>query len=198
MVPRPTHLRLVSERMEPVEDWSELMARAQQGDQRAYASLLTGITPYLRALARRALKDPRDSEEAVQDVLLTLHQIRHTYDPERPFTPWLATIAQRRIVDRVRVNAQHARRKLALAQEMLVEPETTRDEPDFGDLEELHAAIRLLPEGQRQAVELLKLKELSLKEASSASGLSIAALKVAAHRAVKSLRRRLDRTGTQP
>jgi RNA polymerase sigma-70 factor (ECF subfamily) len=180
--------------MEPAEDWSVLMACAQQGDQRAYASLLAGIAPYLRALARRALADPRDSEEAVQDVLLTLHQIRHTYDPARPFTPWLATIAQRRIVDRVRANAQHHRRKLALAQEALVEPQAGNDAREPDEYDTLRAAIDTLPDGQRQAVELLKLRELSLKEASSASGLSVAALKVAVHRAVKSLRRRLDRS----
>jgi len=45
-----------------------------------------------------------------------------------------------------------------------------------------------LPPGQRQALELLKLKEMSLKEASAATGLSITALKVATHRALKSLR----------
>ena len=48
--------------------------------------------------------------------------------------------------------------------------------------------MQALPPGQRQAVELLKLQEMSLKEASSVSGLSVAALKVATHRAVKTLR----------
>jgi RNA polymerase sigma-70 factor (ECF subfamily) len=191
-VARSAHLRLVAKRMEPDEDWSVLMARAQKGDARAYAALLVSVTPYARALARRALADPRDAEEAVQDILLTLHRIRQTYDPDRPFAPWLATIAQRRIVDRVRVNAQHARRKLSLARELLIEPEIAKEMPHSDDYEALRAAISALPDGQRQAVELLKLRELSLKEAAIVSGLSVAALKVAAHRAVKSLRRRLE------
>ncbi|MFX8891469.1 sigma factor-like helix-turn-helix DNA-binding protein, partial [Acinetobacter baumannii] len=46
-----------------------------------------------------------------------------------------------------------------------------------------------LPPMQRKAVQLLKLKEMSLKEASTESGMSIAALKVNVHRAVKSLRK---------
>ena len=50
-----------------------------------------------------------------------------------------------------------------------------------------------LPPGQRQAVELLRLKEMSLKEASAASGQSVGALKVAMHRAGKSLREILTR-----
>ena len=45
-----------------------------------------------------------------------------------------------------------------------------------------------LPEGQRQAIEMLKLKEMSLKEASAASGQSVGALKVAVHRGIKALR----------
>jgi RNA polymerase sigma-70 factor (ECF subfamily) len=55
-------------------------------------------------------------------------------------------------------------------------------------VDRLHRALAGLPSGQRQAVELLKLKEMSLKEASEASGMSVAALKVAMHRALKSLR----------
>ena len=55
-------------------------------------------------------------------------------------------------------------------------------------------AIRGLPHGQRQAVELMKLKGMSLKEAAVATGLSIAALKVATHRAIASLRRTLVKT----
>ena len=46
-----------------------------------------------------------------------------------------------------------------------------------------------LPPGQRQAVELLKLREMSLLEASAASGQSVGALKVATHRAMASLRK---------
>ena len=48
--------------------------------------------------------------------------------------------------------------------------------------------METLPEGQRTAIELTKLKELSLKEAAGKSGMSVAALKVASHRAIKALR----------
>jgi RNA polymerase sigma-70 factor (ECF subfamily) len=173
----------------PVEDWSALMSRAQAGDQHAYTAVLTSITPYLRALARRALTDPTDVEEAVQDVLLTIHQIRHTYEPGRPIAPWLATIAQRRFVDRIRSNARLAARKRAAAQAALIAPETV-GEP--GDYDALMAAISGLPGAQRQAVELLKLRELSLKEAAGLTGMSVGALKVATHRALKTLRRVLS------
>jgi RNA polymerase sigma-70 factor (ECF subfamily) len=81
--------------------WRALMAAAQAGDAVAYRALLTEVTPWIRASARAMLRDAAEAEDALQDALLTLHQVRHTYDPERPFKPWLATVAKRRILDRL-------------------------------------------------------------------------------------------------
>ena len=169
------------------EDWSVLMGRAQDGDERAYTTLLRAILPYLRSLARRRLGDAAEIDEVVQDILLTIHRIRPTYDPARPFAPWLAAIAQRRLVDRIRANTQYARRKQALAEELLVQPEADLPPVDADAYDGLHSAIRALPEGQRLAIQLLKLKQMSLKEAAALTGLSIGALKVSSHRGVKRL-----------
>lgn len=64
------------------------MARAQDGDRQAYRILLEDATPFLRALAGRCFKETADVEDVVQDVLLTVHAVRQTYDPRRPFGPW--------------------------------------------------------------------------------------------------------------
>src|SRR5258708_4022533 len=82
--------------------WAALMAHAQAGDQAAYRQLLTEITPSVRSIAARYPRVREDVEDAVQDVLLSVHAIRHSYDPSRPFGPWLATIADRRALDRLR------------------------------------------------------------------------------------------------
>src|SRR5215472_17885669 len=71
-------------------NWSKLMARSQDGDREAYRTLLETVTPYIRSLAARCFKQPTDVEDAVQDVLLTIHMVRHAYDPCRPFGPWPA------------------------------------------------------------------------------------------------------------
>ena len=63
-----------------------------------------------------------------------------------------------------------------------------------GAIEALTHAIQALPPGQRQAIELLKLRELSLKEAAERTGMTIGALKLATFRAMASLRRTLRRT----
>src|SRR6516162_6675241 len=173
-------------------DRAMLMARAQAGEREAYRRLLEDITPFIRALASRRLRDPSEVEDAVQDVLLTVHVIRHTYDPSRPFAPWLPAIANRRIIDRLRSRARSNLRQTHLSPKhetfLVAEPKLEYTGPDAAAL---RTAIDGLPSGQRQAIKLLKLEEMSLKEAAAQSGMSIAALKVATHRAVSSLRKML-------
>jgi len=171
-------------------DWSLLMARAQKGDAAAYRRLLGEIAPYLRSLAAKRHRDPRDIEDTVQDILLTIHAVRQTYDPARPFGPWLVAIANRRIVDRLRRQGrQRARESLSdIDHETFEAPEANLGE-EMVDRLELHAAIESLPAGQKQAIQMLKLKEMSLKEAAESSGTSVTALKVATHRAFISLRK---------
>ena len=173
-------------------DWSILMARAQGGDRVAYRRLLEEITPYLRALATRRHRDPNDAEDAVQDVLLTVHAVRHTYDPARPFGPWLVAIANRRIIDRLRRQWRTRSRETALKAEHETFPAPQANIPEeMSDRRALQEAVESLPAGQRQAIRLVKLKEMSLKEAAAASGISVASLKVATHRALKNLRKML-------
>lgn len=170
-------------------DWSALMAQSQDGDREAYRLLLQSILPYLRALARRAGLPGDEVEDAVQDVLMTLHLIRHSYDPARPFAPWLAAVARHRIIDRRRRLVRRALRESPLGAEAETLPALPTYLPETAsEIRRMKTAIATLPPGQRQAIEMLKLKEMSLKEASAASGQSIPALKVAVHRAVKRLR----------
>ncbi len=172
-------------------DWSILMARAQDGDGAAYLHLLEAMTPYLRTLAARRHREPSDIEDAVQDVLLTVHAIRHAYDPVRPFGPWLVAIANRRLADRLRRQGRMRAREAPLTAEHETFPAPQTNVEDISDRHGLEGAIDNLPPTQRQAIRLLKLKEMSLKEAATASGMSVASLKVATHRALKNLRKML-------
>jgi len=178
--------------------WAALMARAQDGDGEAYRRLLNEIVPYLRVLAGRHHRDARDIEDSVQDILLTVHSIRHTYDPKRPFKPWLVAIGKRRIVDRLRVQMRARARETHLDEEheTFAAAETNVNEEN-SEARALRAAVECLPAGQRRAVTLLKLEERTLKEAAAISGMSIMALKVASHRGLKSLRKILDAQSTR-
>jgi RNA polymerase sigma-70 factor (ECF subfamily) len=174
----------------------DLMRAAQDGDGDAYRELLTAITPRLRRLirTRRAFLHHQDIEDLVQDVLLSFHAVRHTYDPARPFFPWLLAIVRNRLADAARRYARQKGRELAVDDLDVTFGDlasNTSDEGAPGDQEVLAEAIRRLPDGQRQAIELLKLREMSLKEAAAYTGSSVSALKVATHRAMASLRRAL-------
>jgi len=173
--------------------WSQWMVRAQDGDGAIYQQLLTAVVPLLRAIVGKRINDPDKIEDVVQEILLSVHKNRHTYDPTLEFMPWLTTIAQRRTIDALRKMYRLGERETLVdeyPETFLADETNTLPEDDlvFAHGDDLSRALDALPAGQRTAVELLKLREMSLKEASETSGMSVAALKVAMHRALKSLR----------
>jgi RNA polymerase sigma factor (sigma-70 family) len=174
---------------------ADLMRLAQSGDAAAYVALLENITPRLRRIVRRqrSFLETEDIEDLVQDILLSVHSVRATYDPQRPFMPWLFAITRNRLADGARLYSRREAREIQV-EDMSVTfaadtPNTTMG--TYGDPDALKKAIGALPAGQRDAIEMLKLREMSLKEASAASGMSIGALKVATHRAMHALRKLL-------
>lgn len=176
---------------------SQLMRAAQDGDRASYNRLLLEVLPLIRGTIRRqrTFLPHQDIEDLVQDVLLSLHSVLATYDPERPFIPWLMAITRNRLADGGRRNARLSANEVAVEKlpETFSETEPNIGAEEFGDREALRHAMANLPPGQQKALDLLKLKELSLKEASAVSGMSIPALKVAVHRAIKTLRGVLKR-----
>ncbi|MDE2198097.1 MAG: sigma-70 family RNA polymerase sigma factor [Rhodospirillales bacterium] len=172
------------------------MQSAQAGDRARYAALLAAVLPPLRraARARWPQADPAAIEDAVQETLLALHASRHLYDPARPFLPFLFGIMRFRGADVMR----RTRRQRARETPIDGVPETsdalvTNSYPDAGlEAAALREAVGRLPEGQRRAIEMTKFQELTLEEASTASGMSVAALKVATHRGLLALRKRMN------
>ena len=174
--------------------WSRLMAAAQAGDRRAYEDLLRECLPLLRQICRARLRDATEAEDAVQDTLLTIHRARASYDASRPFRPWLIAITERRALDRIRARSRRSGREAAL--DLAAELPAAEGSADAAldanrAAAKLRDAVQDLPESQRTALGLTKLQDLTLQEASARSGMSVGALKVATHRAVQTLRRRL-------
>jgi RNA polymerase sigma-70 factor (ECF subfamily) len=169
------------------------MQAAQAGDKVAYASLLREILPLLRAMVRRTCRDPQDVDDVVQEVLLSLHAVRHTYDPARPFLPWLLTIARRRATDAIRRTSSRSAHETAVdvVPETFSGPEPKIEQDSSDDRAAIEDALAGLTRGQREAVELLKVQGLSLKEAAALTGKSVSALKINVHRALQALRRSL-------
>jgi len=176
---------------EQEQQWAAWMRAAQAGDARAYEQLLRAVAPFVRNLARRYCREADRREDVVQEVLLTVHRVRHTWDPRRPFSPWLAAIAARRAIDLLRRRSRIERHEQhdELASETFADPAANNDDGEERSLADLAPFLEALPVRQREALEALKLRGQSLQEAARSSGQSVAALKVNMHRAVKSLRR---------
>ena len=166
------------------------MAQAQAGDGAAYARLLSELLPPLRRYVRRWVREPAAGEDVVQEILLSIHRMRASYDPQRELLPWIYAIARSRTID-------HLRRQMRLGErEQLDEAvdENHCDNAAEASRQQLEAADQLrelmheLPERQRRVVELVHLQEMSLADAAGASRLSVSAIKSILHRALTSLR----------
>lgn len=170
------------------------MAAAQAGDQRAYTRVLTDSVALIRSVARRQGVAVDTLDDVVQETLLTVHRVRHTYDPSRSYDAWLSAIAARRAIDTLRGHGRRERREVH--DEFALDTHAERDDASAGaereqEAQRLRKAIETLPPGQREAVEQLGLKERSLAEAAEQTGRNTGALKVNLHRALKTLRDRL-------
>ena len=156
-------------------DWGGLMVAAQSGDARAYRTLLGEVGLWLRRDYHHRLP-PAQVEDAIQDTLLAMHEKRHTYDPIRPFPPWLAAIARYKWIDRLR--AMKASPTEALSEDIAI--------GDHGEaVSSSHSLDRLLGElkpAQAEVIRLVKLQGLSISEASSRTGQTVSLVKVNIHR----------------
>jgi RNA polymerase sigma-70 factor (ECF subfamily) len=173
------------------------MAAAQTGDATAYAELLRECVPIIGAVARRCGVPADQVDDAIQDVLLTVHRARASYDPHRPFDAWLKTIAERRSVDLLRRVRRQDGRELHVPQalenmvDVSADPGRGLDRADTAG--QIGRAVAALPSRQREAVHHLILEERSLADVARATGRSAGSLKVNLHRALNALRHKLGR-----
>jgi RNA polymerase sigma-70 factor (ECF subfamily) len=173
------------------------MAAAQRGDRTAYDALLRDCVPLIGRIARRQGVPAGLVDDVVQDVLLTVHRARHTYDPARSFTAWLRVIAERRAIDALRRSGRHGAREVhaPIAYESYADiAANTAQAADAADqAAAVGRALASLPERQREAVQHLVVEGRSLADAARITRRSKTALKVSLHRALKALRGQADR-----
>lgn len=161
------------------------MARAQAGDRAAYNQLLKAMVPAIRALVCRKIGDEVLVEDVIQDTLLAIHRVRHTYDPQRPILPWVAAIASARTIDALR---QHERRQEVQDDEALQQRPAESAEVS-AETDILSGYLDTLPLRQREIVESVHLREQSLAQAAAETNQSLSAVKSLLHRAMVNLRK---------
>jgi RNA polymerase sigma-70 factor (ECF subfamily) len=166
------------------------MRTALAGDAAAYQALLRRSAQMLRPYLLKTLRSPSDVDDVLQEILISLHRARHTYDGKRPFAPWLFAIAKFRLQDHLRRLYRDKLRHAADVTDMadfLAAPVTEGDPNN----EYVKETLSYLPKKQAMILELIHLEGLTAEETGQRLGMSGTAVKVAAHRAYKHLRKKL-------
>jgi len=179
----------------PDQRRARLMSAAQSGDRRAYERVLADSILLIRLAARRQGVATDRLDDVVQETLITVNRVRHTYDPSRSYDAWLTAIANRRAIDALRSRGRRDSRELH--DDMAFDNHADIDDASAATeqmqrAQRLREAIAELPPGQREAVEQIGLHERSLSEAAELTGRNTGALKVNLHRALKALRERFN------
>ena len=129
--------------------------RLVAGDHAALGEVYDQYSSLVYGLALRVIGDPRAAEDVSQDVFVWIWERPDAFDPDRgSLRTWLGTVTHRRAVDHVR--REEARRRRNERDASLARPV-----PDVGELaaalvtaEQVRAALEVLPDEQRQAVDL--------------------------------------------
>ncbi|MVT81020.1 sigma-70 family RNA polymerase sigma factor [Pantoea agglomerans] len=167
------------------QQWPALMARAQAGDRAAYNQLLKAMVPAIRALVCKKIRDEGLVEDVIQETLLAIHRVRHTYDPQRPILPWVAAIASARAIDALRDRGR--RQEVQDEEELQRQPAASAE--SSADTDILSGYLDNLPLRQREIVESVHLREQSLAQAAAETNQSLSAVKSLLHRAMVNLRK---------
>lgn len=167
------------------KDITALFCAGQSGDVASYNRFLQQISPILRRIV--AKKTPfSDIEDVLQEILISLHRARHTYDGGRPLMPWVFAIAQFRIND-------HLRKLYAQPQDMVdidaiaetLGSDVTKAGEENESVEEL---LKDTPEREKRILTMMYVEGRTAKETAYHMEMKESAVKVAAHRAIKKVR----------
>ena len=100
----------------PGSDLAGLLALVARGDQNAFAAVYDRSAAQVFGLVRRVIRDPAQSEEVTQEVMLEVWRSASRFDPHRGSAmAWLLTLAHRRAVDRIRSGQAAAEREVRAA-----------------------------------------------------------------------------------
>lgn len=142
----------------PVPTPEELLSDVAKGDQQAFAALYDRVGAQVYGLVRRVLRDPSQSEEVTQEVLLEVWRTACRFDSSRgSANGWLMTMAHRRAVDRVRSEQSSRNRddRAATRNADAAGFDVVAEDVEIRlEQEEVRRALGGLTDLQREAIEL--------------------------------------------
>jgi RNA polymerase sigma-70 factor, ECF subfamily len=181
-----SELTIKIERRLQEERLRNLLAAGLAGDTAAYRLFLSELTAHLRAFLRRRLaRLPEEVEDLVQELLVAIHNQRHTYRAEQPLTAWIHAIARYKVIDllrrRSRTDLLHD--PLDANAELFVDVHSEAAEARY-DIAKL---LQVLPDRQRLPILYVKIEGATVADTAKRTGMSESAVKVGIHRGLKAL-----------
>jgi RNA polymerase sigma-70 factor (ECF subfamily) len=172
--------------------WAGLMRAALDGDRAAYQTLLVELAPVLRVSARRGCQrvglTPADAEDVVQETLLAIHLKRQTWQVDMPIGPWIRAIARNKLIDALR---RRSRRGREIDIDDLGDVLAAPPEEDRSVVSEVVKHLHSLAPGQRSVVQAVAVDGASIRDTAQKLLMSEGAVRVALHRGLATLARRL-------
>jgi RNA polymerase sigma-70 factor, ECF subfamily len=182
--------------MEESASTTSLFERIASGDSSAVKECMDTYGGLVWSLARRFTASAADAEDATQEIFVEIWKSASRYDPAMgKETTFIATIARRRLIDRVRAASRHPD-----TQEY--DDEQHREPQDGGDagavaVDVAHArrALDKLDEAQREILLLGIVEGLTHSEIATATGKPLGTVKTQMRRGLIKLRALLEQTG---
>ncbi|HEU4747146.1 MAG TPA: RNA polymerase sigma factor [Gemmatimonadaceae bacterium] len=179
---------------------AELLAATERGDGAAFAVLVRRYIRSATLLAAQLLEDRDEAEDIVQDAFTVVHRRARTFDPARPFGPWVFAIVRRLAANRRARDARRAGLLELFGMRELAEPPSMDGEEAILARLDGAAALRAMNDlspMQRACIELVVLRGLTTQEVAAMHGVSESTVRQHVFRARASLRNVLgDQGGT--
>lgn len=175
---------------------SQLISRIAGGDQDAFRALYDRLSGPLFSLAYEMLGDAAEAEDALQEVCLQVWRRAEKYDPARSsvFT-WAVMMTRSKAIDRLRARGRRQRVVAGSIEEEGNAPELASEMEGAADITQrkdeaarVRAALRKLPEEQRQAIEMAFLSDMTHAEIATQSGEPLGTVKARIRRGLLRLR----------
>ena len=173
----------------------DIVRDVRRGDREAFGRLVRAHQGRLFGLVLMMVRERAGAEEVTQDAFVRAYSNLHRYDDQRPFYPWLASIAVRLSQNWLRLHGRTVRREgtsLDDTAEPSAMPETLTTLVEHERDRRLWQAVAALPSGERTAVMLYYRDEIAVRDIALALGVTTGTIKTLLFRARRHLRERLD------